>query len=112
MDQTLAILHHYGGGVVDFTIRKGILYWNDENHSEPTDEEKSTWWDDYQLSLSQTSINKEARNYLGENDWKITRHDRHKKLVELGKLTQPALSDQEYEDLLIECQRQADLVVE
>ena len=66
---------------------------------------------DYRDFLAQETINEEARKFLAENDWKITRHIRHEKLVERGKLTQTALTEQEYEDLLIECQRQADLVI-
>ena len=62
--------------------------------------------------LERQKTNQDARKYLLVNDWKITRHIRHEKLVELGELEQPALTDQEYKDLLIECQRQADLVNE
>ena len=64
-----------------------------------------------QLNI-QLNINSGARAFLNKNDWKITRHTRHEKLVELGELTQPALTEQEYKDLLIECQRQAALVID
>lgn len=66
----------------------------------------------YRDILAQKKINEDARKFLAENDWKVIRHIRHEKLVELGELEQADLTDQEYKDLLLECQRQADLVIE
>lgn len=60
----------------------------------------------------QLSINSVARSFLNANDWKLLRHIRQEKRLAMGKTQEMSLSDQEFEDLLEECERQASLVVD
>ncbi len=62
---------------------------------------------DAQLSISST-----ARAFLNANDWKLLRHIRQEKRTAMGEQQEMSLSDQEFSDLLEECERQANLVVD
>lgn len=48
MDIAVAIIHHYGGGVVNFTVKDGKLYWEDEVEPKPTAANLTAWYADYE----------------------------------------------------------------
>lgn len=67
---------------------------------------------EYKDLLVQKTINEDARKYINEIEWKIQRHLEQLELVTRGKRESTKITDQEYEDLLIERDRQRDLIIE
>jgi len=61
MDISLAIIHHYGSGNVNFTVKNGCLCWDDDKTPEPTAAEIEKWWLDYLDYLSKNEYKEKRR---------------------------------------------------
>lgn len=68
--------------------------------------------DDDDYTNKQIEMNNNARKFLNDNDWKIKRHSDQKIMIEkgIGDITETSMTEQEFEDLLLECQKQRELV--
>jgi hypothetical protein len=62
MDIAIAIMSHFGIGVVDFEIKQNELIWHDKNNPKPTQLQLEQWWDEYIINKSSLQYKEDRKS--------------------------------------------------